>query len=256
MKNFLFIIITTIQLQTFGQIGIGTKQPHPSAQLEIAASNKGLLIPRIMLQSNTDAITIPSPAPYLMLYHTNTGIYNGLTGAGLYVNTGSSIAPNWQKVGQGQQGETGAMGPAGPAGANGANNINKSGSLNGYAGASIAGYATSYVFVGPTTTVTVTATQKILMWGVVPVALAAGKPPQNMYLGAGYQNTMPGSAITNMVGGDFSIVAVGPERHAYAIAGHVKLGAGTYTIGAVVRNLGINPLSNNDYINLVYMVVE
>ena len=249
-------MIWLLCVQVHSQVGIGTKQPHASAQLEIAATNKGLLIPRLMLQSSTDAVTIPTPAPYLMVYHTNTGSYSGLTGAGLYVNTGTTIAPNWQKVGKGETGATGATGPVGVTGTPGTNGINKSGSINGYAGANIAGNATDYVFVGPTTTVTLTATQKILVWGVVPVALGAGKQVQTMFLGAGYQSTAPGSVITNMVGGNYSIVSVGPERHAYAIAGHVLPGAGTYTIGAVILNQGASALINNDYINLVYMVIE
>jgi hypothetical protein len=60
------------------QVGIGTATPDPSAQLEISAVNKGLLIPRI-----TFANRPPSPATGLLIYQTdNTAgyyFYNGST---------------------------------------------------------------------------------------------------------------------------------------------------------------------------------
>ena len=54
-KSILFclILVTKIQGQT---IGIGTTNPSASAQLEIAATDKGLLIPRIMLTSPEDNV--------------------------------------------------------------------------------------------------------------------------------------------------------------------------------------------------------
>jgi hypothetical protein len=61
--------------------------PDNSAALDIRDfTNKGLLIPRIALTSNTDVTTIPSPALSLLVYNTGTG---GLTPAGYYYWDGS-----------------------------------------------------------------------------------------------------------------------------------------------------------------------
>ncbi|MCX8144278.1 MAG: hypothetical protein N3F62_08515, partial [Bacteroidia bacterium] len=61
--------------------------PDNSAALDIRDfTNKGLLIPRIALTSNTDVTTIPSPALSLLVYNTGTG---GLTPAGYYYWNGS-----------------------------------------------------------------------------------------------------------------------------------------------------------------------
>ncbi|PWN68305.1 hypothetical protein C1631_016535 [Chryseobacterium phosphatilyticum] len=62
-----------------GSVGVGTVVPHSSALLDIntdglAANNKkGVLFPRVPLNSNTDVITIPNPATGLMVYNTGTG---------------------------------------------------------------------------------------------------------------------------------------------------------------------------------------
>lgn len=40
------------------QVGIGTKTPHVSAQLDVVADTKGILIPRVELKSTTDTVTI------------------------------------------------------------------------------------------------------------------------------------------------------------------------------------------------------
>ncbi|SDH82527.1 hypothetical protein SAMN05421846_102175 [Chryseobacterium taeanense] len=53
-----------------GQIGIGTSSPDASAALEVASTNKGMLIPRVSLTGSTDQTTIPSPATGLMAYNT------------------------------------------------------------------------------------------------------------------------------------------------------------------------------------------
>ncbi len=57
-----------------GAIGIGTVNPDSSALLEIKATDKGILLPRVALTSATDQSTISSPATGLMVY--NTGMAN------------------------------------------------------------------------------------------------------------------------------------------------------------------------------------
>ncbi|RLJ31843.1 hypothetical protein CLU97_1284 [Chryseobacterium sp. 7] len=62
-----------------GAVGIGTASPNASAILDISATNKGVLVPRVALANSTDQVTIPSPATGLLAY--NTGVaglnYNG-----------------------------------------------------------------------------------------------------------------------------------------------------------------------------------
>ncbi len=76
MKRFLFFAIVLFFLShlTFAQVAINTTgdSPDPSAMLDISASDKGLLIPRVALTGTTDNTTIPSPATGLMIYNTAT----------------------------------------------------------------------------------------------------------------------------------------------------------------------------------------
>ena len=51
-----------------------------SAGLDIAFSNRGLLIPRVSLSSTSDLTTITSPATGLMVYNTNAAMTNGSVG--------------------------------------------------------------------------------------------------------------------------------------------------------------------------------
>lgn len=45
--------------------------PHPSAALDLSATNQGLLLPRVALTGTADVTTIPAPATSLMVYNTN-----------------------------------------------------------------------------------------------------------------------------------------------------------------------------------------
>jgi hypothetical protein len=53
-------------------ISIGPGAPAASAVLDIKATNKGLLPPRVSLTGSTDVATIPSPATGLVVYNTAT----------------------------------------------------------------------------------------------------------------------------------------------------------------------------------------
>lgn len=171
-------------------------------------------------------------------------------GAGKVFVSDANGNGSWQTGPVGPAGPTGPVGPAGPTGASG---IFVSGGSSGYAGASIAAAATAYVFVGPTATVTVNGTQRIIFFGEAPLACATGST--TAYLGACYSLNGTGP-ITNFVGGGYSIIEIGTERHPLAVAGSVILGAGTYTIGIGIRNNGATALTDNDYVNYTYMVVN
>ncbi|MEN5306305.1 hypothetical protein ABE425_02245 [Chryseobacterium cucumeris] len=55
-----------------GNVGIGITSPDVSAALEVASTNKGILIPRVALKGSTDQETISSPTDGLMVYNMGT----------------------------------------------------------------------------------------------------------------------------------------------------------------------------------------
>jgi hypothetical protein len=54
------------------QVGIGTNSPDASAKLQIDATNKGFLPPRVSLTGSGDISTIASPAEGLLVYNIGT----------------------------------------------------------------------------------------------------------------------------------------------------------------------------------------
>lgn len=93
MKIYLLLVIGLIGIVAKGQTGIGTSTPHASAKLDVTATNKGFLPPRVTLTSATDAATIASPAEGLLVYNLGSV---GLQ-AGYYYWNGS----NWATIATG-----------------------------------------------------------------------------------------------------------------------------------------------------------
>lgn len=90
MRKFGLLLLSSILcMMSFAQTGIGTTTPNSSAKLDVYATNKGFLPPRVTLTSGTDNTTIPNPATGLLVY--NTGTNAGLV-AGYYYWNGSSWA--------------------------------------------------------------------------------------------------------------------------------------------------------------------
>ena len=90
MKNgfvFIFFFFFSITIAS-AQTGIGTTAPNASAKLEIAATDKGLLIPRM---TSTQRGSITSPANGLLVYQTDGVV-------GFYVNTGTAASPAWTRI--------------------------------------------------------------------------------------------------------------------------------------------------------------
>lgn len=57
--------------RTYAQMGIGTEFPDPAAVLDVSADHRGVLIPRVALQSKTDQTTITAEnVESLLLYNT------------------------------------------------------------------------------------------------------------------------------------------------------------------------------------------
>jgi hypothetical protein len=98
-KSFLLLLagLAFNQLSSFAQqnVGIGTATPNASAKLDVSATNKGILIPRVNLTSLTDVATVPTPATGLMVYNTNAALSGGV---GFYYNEGTTTAASWTRV--------------------------------------------------------------------------------------------------------------------------------------------------------------
>jgi hypothetical protein len=58
-------------------VGIGTKTPNASSLLDLTSSNKGLLVPRVNLISETDVVTIINPEISLLIFNTNNTLPDG-----------------------------------------------------------------------------------------------------------------------------------------------------------------------------------
>ena len=84
---FILLLLTAGSLSVRAQYGFGTNSSHPSAVLDMKSDNKGVLLPRVALQSTTDVITVPNPADHLVVFNTaivaTTGTVGGVT-PGLY----------------------------------------------------------------------------------------------------------------------------------------------------------------------------
>lgn len=81
-------LVFCCSISVSGQTGIGTTTPNASSKLEIASTDKGLLIPRM---TATQRSAIATPANGLLVYQTDSE-------TGFYVNTGTSASPTWTRV--------------------------------------------------------------------------------------------------------------------------------------------------------------
>ena len=103
MKKILFLLL--ISFGALSQTGIGTTTPDASAKLDVSASNKGFLPPRVTLTSQTDNSTIPNPATGLLVYNTGNnpnlvaGYYywNGSNWATIATATGSGVYASYMR---------------------------------------------------------------------------------------------------------------------------------------------------------------
>jgi hypothetical protein len=87
-RGIVIIALFLVFLSGKAQTGIGTTTPSPSAKLEVASTDKGLLLPRM---TATQRAAIVSPANGLIVYQTDAP-------TGFFVNTGTSGTPSWTRV--------------------------------------------------------------------------------------------------------------------------------------------------------------
>lgn len=88
MRTLFFFFLSMAAVHLIGQpMGIGTSAPNAAAQLELQATNKGLLIPR-MTTAQRNAIAFPPEG--LMAFVTNNNTFS--------YNAGSSANPGWRTI--------------------------------------------------------------------------------------------------------------------------------------------------------------
>lgn len=76
MKNYFLILVIIVTGKINAQTGIGTTNPDASAKLEVNATNKGFLPPRVALTAINSASPITNPANGLMVFNTVTAGIN------------------------------------------------------------------------------------------------------------------------------------------------------------------------------------
>jgi len=73
MKKLILCLFILLGTTLYAQVGVGTASPNVSTQLDVVATNKGILIPRVPLKSTTDATTITNGnVNSLLVFNTAT----------------------------------------------------------------------------------------------------------------------------------------------------------------------------------------
>ena len=98
-----FILFFLFSFYSFSQVGINTTSPDPSSILDISATNKGVLFPRVALTGINDNRTVANPAEGLLIYNTTN---NSTLTSGFYVWDGST----WNLVNTGNNSGGGSTG--------------------------------------------------------------------------------------------------------------------------------------------------
>jgi len=79
-------MIFQIKLSAQSNVGIGTSSPNSTAILDVTATNKGMLVPRISITTDTNPISGTKPSG-LLVWNTNASYK---TGIGFYFWNGST----------------------------------------------------------------------------------------------------------------------------------------------------------------------
>ena len=93
LKHFLSLFGLLLSIQVMAQTGIGTTTPHASAKLEVAATDKGFLPPRL---TSTQRLAISNPAAGLFVYQTDgtSGLYYYSGSSWIYIiNSSNNVLP-------------------------------------------------------------------------------------------------------------------------------------------------------------------
>lgn len=95
IKSYFSLLLLLVTTLTHAQVGIGTSSVNTSARLQIDATDKGFLPPRVTLTGTADVSTISTPATGLLVYNTATaGISPSRVTPGFYYYDGAK----WQRI--------------------------------------------------------------------------------------------------------------------------------------------------------------
>ena len=107
-RTILGVVFFLINLNIiYSQVGIGTTSPNSSTILEVVATDKGVLLPRVTLTGTTDTSTIGSPANSLLIYNTASvsdvtpGFYHWNSTLSRWVRLLDSQSDDWTVKGNG-----------------------------------------------------------------------------------------------------------------------------------------------------------
>ena len=92
MKKITLILIVLFTQFAFSQVGVNTTTPDPSSMLDISATNKGVLVPRVSLNNVTTTMLdgTNTAATGLLIWNTNAGTVGG-NGVGFYFFNGNLL---------------------------------------------------------------------------------------------------------------------------------------------------------------------
>ena len=104
--TYIFLVLSLVSFLSFSQVGINTSSPDQSSILDVSATNKGVLFPRVALTGTVDNSTITNPAVSLFVYNTSSnggltpGFYfwNGSSWS-LVSNGGATLSTGWELTG-------------------------------------------------------------------------------------------------------------------------------------------------------------
>ncbi len=94
MKRILLQLLFLTSTLSFAQVGVNTTTPDPSSMLDISATNKGVLVPRVSLPdvTTTQLDGINTAAIGLLIWNTNAATTGG-NGVGFYFFNGTQWMP-------------------------------------------------------------------------------------------------------------------------------------------------------------------
>ena len=90
MKKILLSVICLCVFSLHAQVGVNTTTPDPSSVLDVSATDKGVLVPRVSLTNITNTIIdgTNTAATGLLIYNTNASVTGG-SGIGFYFFNGT-----------------------------------------------------------------------------------------------------------------------------------------------------------------------
>ena len=94
MKKITIILIVLFTQVAFSQVGVNTTSPDPSSMLDVSATDKGVLVPRVSL-SNVTTTTLDgtnTAATGLLIWNSNAATVGG-NGVGFYFFNGTQWMP-------------------------------------------------------------------------------------------------------------------------------------------------------------------